>query len=58
MASMEVRTHTRLTCQSILDFSQDLDLVLLDNIVAAMYTGAGADQRMAQQVLALSLIHI
>ena len=49
---MEVRTHTRLTCQSILDFSQDLDLVLLDNIVAAMYTGAGADQRMAQQVLA------
>ena len=40
---MEVRTHTRLTCQSILDFSQDLDLVLLDNIVAAMY---------------LSLIHI
>ena len=52
MASMEVRTHTRLTCQSILDFSQDLDLVLLDNIVAAMYTGAGADQRMAQQVLA------
>ncbi|KAI3627765.1 CRM1 [Malassezia furfur] len=42
MASME----------AILDFSQELDLVLLDNIVAAMYTGAGPDQKLAQQTLA------
>lgn len=38
--------------QAILDFNQDLDIGLLDNVVTAMYTGAGADQRMAQQVLA------
>lgn len=38
--------------QAILDFSQDLDVVLMDNVVMAMYTGAGDDQRMAQQVLA------
>ena len=41
--------------QAILDFSQDLDVALMDNVVMAMYTGAGDDQRMAQQ---LSLIHI
>lgn len=32
-----------LTAQAILDFSQDLDLGLLDRVVAAMYTGAGND---------------
>ncbi|WFD31477.1 Karyopherin transporter [Malassezia sp. CBS 17886] len=42
MASME----------AILDFSQELDMALLDSIVVAMYTGAGQDQRMAQQALA------
>lgn len=36
----------------ILDFSQDLDIGLLDNVVAAMYTGTGDTQRLAQQVLA------
>lgn len=38
--------------QGILDFSQDLDIGLLDRVVAAMYTGTGQDQKMAQQVLA------
>lgn len=36
----------------ILDFSKDLDIGLLDNVVAAMYTGTGNDQKMAQQALA------
>lgn len=36
----------------ILDFSKDLDIGLLDNVVRAMYTGAGNDQKMAQQALA------
>ncbi|PWN46897.1 putative CRM1-nuclear export factor, exportin [Violaceomyces palustris] len=38
--------------EAILDFSQDLDIGLLDRVVGAMYTGAGADQKMAQQTLA------
>ncbi|SPO24376.1 probable CRM1 - nuclear export factor, exportin [Ustilago trichophora] len=38
--------------EGILDFDKDLDIGLLDRVVAAMYTGAGQDQRMAQQTLA------
>ncbi|GAK65900.1 nuclear export receptor crm1 [Moesziomyces antarcticus] len=38
--------------EAILDFDKDLDIGLLDRVVAAMYTGAGQDQRMAQQTLA------
>ncbi|PWN41529.1 putative CRM1-nuclear export factor, exportin [Ceraceosorus guamensis] len=36
----------------ILDFSQDLDVSLLDRVVGAMFGSAREDQRMAQQVLA------
>ncbi|CAI9730357.1 exportin-1-like isoform X1 [Octopus vulgaris] len=35
----------------LLDFNQKLDINLLDNIVACMYTGEGPQQRMAQEVL-------
>lgn len=35
----------------LLDFSQKLDITLLDNIVTMMYTGNGPQQRMAQEVL-------
>ncbi|KAJ1026770.1 hypothetical protein NDA16_002067 [Ustilago loliicola] len=38
--------------EAILDFDKDLDIGLLDRVVAAMYTGTGQDQRMAQQTLA------
>ncbi|SNX83847.1 probable CRM1 - nuclear export factor, exportin [Melanopsichium pennsylvanicum] len=38
--------------EGVLDFDKDLDIGLLDRVVAAMYTGAGQDQRMAQQTLA------
>lgn len=39
-------THRLFLCaQAILDFSQDLDLGLLDRVVAAMFTGAGNDVR-------------
>ncbi|KAN0064829.1 Karyopherin transporter [Thecaphora frezii] len=38
--------------EAILDFSQDLDIGLLDRVVGAMYTGVGPDQKMAQQTLA------
>ncbi|SOV03926.1 probable CRM1 - nuclear export factor, exportin [Ustilago sp. UG-2017a] len=38
--------------EGILDFDKDLDIGLLDRVVAAMYTGTGQDQRMAQQTLA------
>ncbi|WFC98328.1 Karyopherin transporter [Malassezia yamatoensis] len=38
--------------EAILDFSQELDLALLDNIVEAMYSGTGSDQKLAQQTLA------
>ncbi|KAJ9106972.1 Exportin-1 [Naganishia adeliensis] len=37
--------------EAVLDFSQDLDIVLLDRVVQAFYTGVGAEQQMAQQVL-------
>lgn len=35
----------------LLDFSQKLDIGLLDNIVMCMYCGEGQQQRMAQEVL-------
>ncbi|GAB1601395.1 exportin-1-like [Argonauta hians] len=35
----------------LLDFNQKLDINLLDNIVACMYSGEGPQQRMAQEVL-------
>jgi len=35
----------------LLDFSQKLDINLLDNIVRCMYIGEGQQQRMAQEVL-------
>ncbi|KAG8879206.1 Karyopherin transporter [Tulasnella sp. 331] len=35
----------------ILDFSKDLDITLLDNVVNAFYTGTGQVQATAQQVL-------
>ncbi|XP_070576866.1 exportin-1-like [Ptychodera flava] len=35
----------------LLDFNQKLDINLLDNVVGCLYTGEGAQQRMAQEVL-------
>lgn len=35
----------------LLDFSQKLDINLLDSVVNCMYTGEGAQQRIAQEVL-------
>lgn len=35
----------------LLDFNQKLDINLLDNVVNLMYTGEGAQQRIAQEVL-------
>ncbi|XP_022175202.1 exportin-1 [Myzus persicae] len=35
----------------LLDFSQKLDITLLENIVGCMYTGTGDQQRAAQEVL-------
>lgn len=35
----------------LLDFSQKLDITLLDNVVGCMYTGIGDQQRVAQEVL-------
>ena len=37
--------------RSLLDFSQKLDINLLDSIVCCMYSGEGSEQRMAQEVL-------
>ncbi|CAG8461263.1 7509_t:CDS:10 [Paraglomus brasilianum] len=37
--------------ESILDFSQDLDVEKLDAVVKTFYTGIGQEQHMAQQVL-------
>ncbi|KAJ9124761.1 Exportin-1 [Naganishia onofrii] len=37
--------------EAILDFSQDLDIGLLDRVVQVFYTGAGPEQQMAQQIL-------
>lgn len=35
----------------LLDFNQKLDIGLLDNIVGSLYTGAGEQQRVAQDIL-------
>ncbi|RXK42319.1 exportin-1 [Tremella mesenterica] len=37
--------------EAVLDFSKELDIGLLDQVVAAFYTGAGAPQQEAQRVL-------
>ena len=35
----------------LLDFSQKLDINLLDNVVGCLYNGEGPQQQMAQQIL-------
>ncbi|TFK27374.1 hypothetical protein FA15DRAFT_211104 [Coprinopsis marcescibilis] len=37
--------------EGLLDFSREFDVGLLDKVVMAFYTGGGAEQQMAQQVL-------
>ncbi|CAO3568485.1 unnamed protein product [Mortierella alpina] len=37
--------------EAILDFNRDLDIDLLDRVVQAFYSGAGADHKLAQQIL-------
>ncbi|EKD01296.1 Crm1-F1 [Trichosporon asahii var. asahii CBS 8904] len=37
--------------EAVLDFSKDLDINLLDQVVQAFYGGSGAEQQQAQQVL-------
>ncbi|WWD19213.1 hypothetical protein CI109_103671 [Kwoniella shandongensis] len=37
--------------EAILDFSQDLDVGLIDQVVSAFYTGSGEQQQTAQRVL-------
>ncbi|XP_042903085.1 exportin-1 isoform X2 [Parasteatoda tepidariorum] len=45
MATMETQAN------SLLDFSQKLDINLLDSVVNCMYVGQGAEQKIAQKVL-------
>ncbi|KAI9485410.1 MAG: nuclear export factor CRM1 [Benjaminiella poitrasii] len=37
--------------EGLLDFSKEFDVALMDKVVMTFYTGAGAEQQMAQQVL-------
>ncbi|ORX53573.1 nuclear export factor CRM1 [Hesseltinella vesiculosa] len=37
--------------ESILDFSKELDVTVLDQVVQTLYTGSGNDQQVAQRVL-------
>ncbi|EDR11305.1 uncharacterized protein LACBIDRAFT_315997 [Laccaria bicolor S238N-H82] len=37
--------------EGLLDFSREFDVTLMDKVVMAFYTGGGADQQMAQQIL-------
>jgi len=39
------------TVNKLLDFNQKLDIALLDNVVSAMYTATGEEQKTAQEVL-------
>jgi len=39
------------TANKLLDFSQKLDIGLLDNVVSAMYASSGTEQKMAEEVL-------
>ena len=39
------------TVNKLLDFNAKLDIGLLDRVVATMYSGAGEQQKMAQEVL-------
>jgi len=38
-------------CEQLLNFSQDLDINLLDNVVTCLYNGHGDSQKMAQNIL-------
>ncbi|KAL9542786.1 hypothetical protein PS6_009626 [Mucor atramentarius] len=37
--------------ESLLDFSKELDVGLLDQVVMTFFTGSGSDQQIAQQIL-------
>ncbi|GAN02955.1 hypothetical protein MAM1_0031c02405 [Mucor ambiguus] len=37
--------------ESLLDFSKELDVALLDQVVMTFFTGSGSDQQVAQQLL-------
>lgn len=37
--------------EGILDFDKEFDVALMDQVVMAFYTGSGAEQQMAQQIL-------
>ncbi|GFQ86528.1 exportin-1 [Trichonephila clavata] len=39
------------SAQRLLDFSQKLDITLLDNVVNCMYAGVGVEQKIAQEIL-------
>ena len=39
------------TASQLLDFSQKLDISLLDAVVDCMYSGNGAEQKMAEKIL-------
>ena len=46
-----IPTFTDLNMESILDFSKDLDVALLDKVVETFYRGSGAEQKTAQDVI-------
>ncbi|KAG1415448.1 hypothetical protein G6F58_006479 [Rhizopus delemar] len=37
--------------EAILDFSKELDVTLLDQVVMTFFTGSGQEQQIAQQIL-------
>ncbi|RCH88288.1 Karyopherin transporter, partial [Rhizopus stolonifer] len=37
--------------EAILDFSKELDVALLDQVVMTFFTGSGSEQQLAQQIL-------
>lgn len=37
--------------EGILDFSNDLDIALLDQVVSTFYQGSGVQQKQAQEIL-------
>ena len=46
------------TVDKLLDFNQKLDIALLDNVVGAMYSSTGQEQKMAQEVLTTLKEHL
>ncbi len=42
---------TEATAAQILNFSQPLDIQLLDQVVAVMYTSTGSEQKLAEKIL-------